>query len=158
MNIEFSVTDEYGIDIVAPLWEKLNEHHGAMSRNFSFDFPNRKWINRKKELIQEAADLRVDLAKDTDTGILVGYCISSITSERLGEVDSIFVESDYRHCGIGDQLISNSLKWMKELSVTRIIVQVMIGNEEVHPFYKKYGFLPRTTIMMRIDENDTSGS
>jgi hypothetical protein len=34
----------------------------------------------------------------------------------------------------------------------------MVGNEEVHPFYKKYGFLPRTTVMMRIDENDTSGS
>jgi hypothetical protein len=31
MNIEYSVTDEEGIDIVAPLWEKLNEHHGSIS-------------------------------------------------------------------------------------------------------------------------------
>ena len=158
MNIEYSVVDKKGIDIVVPLWEKLNEHHGRLSQNFTYDYPGRTWETRKKEFLGEAADLRIDLAKDTDTGELVGYCVSSITSDKLGEIDSIFVESDYRRSGIGDHLITNALNWMKELSVTRILVQVMVGNEEVHPFYKKYGFLPRTTVMMRIDENDTSGS
>jgi diamine N-acetyltransferase len=158
MNIEYSVTGKEGIDIVAPLCEKLNEYHGRLSQNFTYDYPGRTWEARKKEFLGEAADLRVDLAEDTDTGELAGYCVSSITSDRLGEIDSIFVESDYRRLGIGDHLISNALNWMKELSVTRLLVQVMVGNEEVYPFYKKYGFLPRTTIMMRIDENDTYGS
>ena len=158
MDIAYTVTDGEGIDIVAPLWEKLNEHHRGLSQHFSFDFPKRTWENRKEEFLGEAADLRVDLARDIDTGALVGYCISSITAERLGEVDSIFVESDYRRCGIGDRLIKNSVNWMNDLSVTRIIVQILVGNEEAHPFYNKHGFLPRTTVMMRIDENDTFGS
>jgi len=158
VNIEYSVTDKEGIDIVAPLWEKLNEHHGSISRHFSFDYSDRKWVNRKKEFLGEATDLRVDVARDTDTGELVGYCVSSITSDRLGEIDSIFVESDYSRLGIGDHLILNALNWMKELSVTRILVQVMVGNEEVQPFYHRHGFLPRTMIMMKIDENDTTGS
>lgn len=158
MNIEYSVTDEKGIDEVAFLWEKLNEHHGGLSRHFSFDYPGRTWDNRKKELLSEAVDLQVDLARDTDTEELIGYCVSSITSDGLGEIDSIFVESDYRRSGIGDHLILNALNWMQELMVTRIIVQVLVGNEDAYPFYTKYGFLPRTTIIMRIDENDTSGS
>ena len=158
MNIEYSVTNEEGIDIVAPLWKKLNEHHGRLSQHFSYDYSDRTWEKRKNDFLDEAADLRVDLAEDTDTGLLVGYCISSITTARLGEIDSIFVEPDYRRCGIGDHLITNALNWMEGLSVTRIIVQVMVGNEDIHPFYKKHGFLPRATIVMRIDENDTSGS
>ena len=158
MNIEYSVTDEEEIDMVAPLWEKLNKHHGKLSQHFSFDYPNRTWENRKNEFLSEAADLRVDLARDTDTGVLVGYCISSITTDRLGEIDSIFIETDYRRCGIGGYLIKNAMNWMKELSVSRIIVQVLVGNEEAHLFYNRYGFYPRATIMMRIDENDTSRS
>ncbi|UCC17809.1 MAG: GNAT family N-acetyltransferase [Dehalococcoidales bacterium] len=158
MNIEYSVTDEHGIDIIAPLWKKLNEHHGRLSPHFGYDYSGRTWEKRKIEFVGEAADLRVDLAKDNDTGDLVGYCVSSITTDRLGEIDSIFVESEYRQCGIGNHLITNALNWMGELSVTRVIVQVLVGNEESYPFYGRYGFLPRTTVMMRIDENDTSGS
>lgn len=158
MNIEYSVTSKEGIDIIAPLWEKLNEYHGRLSQNFACDYPGRTWETRKKEFLGEAADLRVDLAEDTDTGELVGYCVSSVTSDGLGEIDSVFVESNYRRLGIGDHLISNGLNWMKGLSVTRILVQIMVGNEEVHPFYNKYGFLPRTTMMMKIDGNDTYGS
>ncbi len=152
MNIEYSVTDEKGIDIVAPLWKKLNKYHGRLSQNFTSEYSSRTWEIRKKEFLSEAAELRVDLACDSEFGELVGYCISSITEDSLGEIDSIFVESDYRHCGIGDRLVKNAINWMKNLSVNRIIVQVMIGNEEVHPFYKKYGFQPRVTIMMKIDE------
>jgi diamine N-acetyltransferase len=155
MNIEYSVTGEEGIDIVAPLWEKLNEHHGSISPHFSYDFPGRTWKKRKRGLLTEAADLRVDLARDTGTGKVVGYCIGSVKRDGTGEIDSIFVEEDYRCNGIGDFLISNILNWMEELSVTRILVQVMIGNEESHPFYRRHGFFPRTTVMMRIDENDT---
>lgn len=160
MNIEYSVTDEEGIDIVAPLWEKLNEHHGGISRNFSYDFPSRTWEHRKKELLGEAADgkIRINLANDTDNGILVGYCISSIKQDGTGEMDSIFVEVDYRRNGIGDNLVTGALDWLQGQTVKKIIVQVLVGNEEVHPFYKRHGFLPRTTIMMRIDENDTSRS
>ena len=158
MNIEYSVTDEEEIDMVAPLWKNLNEHHGRLSQYFAYDYPSRTWEVRKEELLSEAAKLRVDIANNTDTKELVGYCISSITNDGLGEIDSIFVEADYRRFGIANHLISSALNWMEGLSITRIIVQILVGNEEVHPFYSRYGFLPRATIMMRIDENDTSGS
>lgn len=158
MKIEYAVKTKEEIDIVAPLWEKLNEHHGSLSRYFAADYPARTWENRKKELLSEAAELRVDLASDTDTGEFVGYCVSSVTTDRLGEIDSIFIEADYRHCGIGDVLMKKVLNWMDGLSVKKKIIQVADGNEEVHTFYRRYGFFPRSTILMQISENDTSGS
>jgi len=111
MNIEYSVTDEEGIDMVAPLWEKLNEHHGGISRHFSFDYPDRRWVYRKNELLYDADGdkLRIDFARDTNNGVLVGYCISSVKRDGLGEIDSIFIESDYRCNGIGDNLIKSAL-------------------------------------------------
>ena len=158
MNIEYSETDREGIDIIAPLWEKLNEHHGGISRHFSFDYPRRTWENRKKELLSEAADLRVDLATEISTGLLVGYCVSSITDDSLGEIESIFVESDYRRHGIGDILINKALQWLKSIQSEKIIVQIIVDNIEVYSFYERYGFYPRSTIYMKMDENDTSGS
>ncbi|UCD08473.1 MAG: GNAT family N-acetyltransferase [Dehalococcoidales bacterium] len=160
MNIEYSVTNEEGIDIVAPLWKKLNEHHGEISRHFGYDYPDRKWVNRKNELLHDAdgGKIRIDLARDADNKEVVGYCISSVKRDGLGEIDSIFVESDYRRNRIGDNLITSALNRLKEEAAKEIIVQVLVGNEEVHPFYTKYGFFPRTTILMRINENDTSGS
>ena len=160
MDVEYSVIDEEGIDTVAPLWEKLNKHHEKISRHFGYDYPDRKWVNRKKELLREAADrkIRIDLARDADNERVVGYCISSIKREGMGEIDSIFVESDYRRNGIGDYLINSALQWLKSRVIKRIIVQVMVGNEESHPFYNRHGFSARTTIMMQINENDTSGS
>lgn len=160
MNIKYSVTDEQGIDIVARLWKKLNEHHGKISRYFGYDYSDRRWINRKNELLHDAdgGKLRIDLAKDADNGRVVGYCISSVKRDGLGEIDSIFVESDYRRNGIGDALINSVLNWLTGQKVKKVIVQVLVGNEEVYPFYNRHGFLPKTTILMRIDENDTSGS
>ena len=158
MNIEYSETDREGIDIIAPLWEKLNEHHGGISRHFSFDYPRRTWENRKKELLSEAADLRVDLATEISTGLLVGYCVSSITDDSLGEIESIFVELDYRRHGIGDILINKALQWLKSVQSEKIIVQIIVDNIEVYSFYERYGFYPRSTIYMKMDENDTSGS
>ena len=88
----------------------------------------------------------------------MGYCISSIKRDGLGEIDSIYIESDYRRKGIGDNLMNRALQWLKESSADRIIVQVIVDNEEAFPFYQRYGFFPRSTIFMQIVENDTSGS
>ena len=56
--------------------------------------------------------MRVDVAMDIVTGQNVGYCVSSVDEERTGEIESIFVASDYRGLGIGDSLMKKALTWM----------------------------------------------
>jgi ribosomal protein S18 acetylase RimI-like enzyme len=160
-KIEYTATDEQGLDLVGPLWQKLLEHHKARSPKYfrrhnsgiTFDL-------RKKQLLEksEKGYLRIDIARDTNTGELVGYCISSVSGNGQGEIDSIYIESEYRRSGIGDNLTKRALGWMDELSVTKKIVVVGVGNEEVFPFYSRYGFYPRNIILEQVEteEGDTS--
>ena len=111
MAIEYTETDESGVDSTNSLWRKLIEHHAARSRYFSAQIAKRTPEQRNKELLAkfEKCNIRINLARDTNTDKLVGYCISTISSDSEGEIQSIFVEVNYRNCGIGDTMIEKAL-------------------------------------------------
>ena len=94
--------------------------------------------------------MRVDLAIDEVTSQNVGYCVSSINQEKIGEIDSVFVDVHYRGLGIGDSLMQKALCWMGQEGAVAKIVEVAVGNEEAFWFYSKYGFLPRKTMLKQI--------
>jgi GNAT superfamily N-acetyltransferase len=153
-NVEYIVTDQQGLDLIADLWEKLREHHKARSLHHAPDLARMTFYQRKKELLDKSVkgSLHVKLAKDKITGKLVGYCVSTITADKQGEIDSIYVEEDYRRSGIGDNLMKSALEWMDGLSINKRFIAVVFGNEEVFPFYAKYGFYPRGTLLTNIEK------
>ena len=89
----------------------------------------------------------MNLAKDAFKGRFVGYCVSSISPEMEGEIDSIYVEEEYRSEGIGGSLIQRALSWMDENGIKKRVIVVANGNEESIAFYKNYGFYPRATVL-----------
>ena len=98
--------------------------------------------------------IRIDLARDINRGELIGYCVSTVSEERQGEIDSIYIEPDYRQSGIADNLMKGALKWMDECSVTKRILHVSVGNEDVFGFYTRYNFYPRTTILEQVEPKE----
>ena len=107
---------------------------------------------RKNDLLKKAAHgvMRVDVAFDESTGQRVGYLVSSIDSEKTGEIESIFVCEAYRGMGIGDALMKKALAWMNQNSSTEKIVEATVGNEQVLGFYGRYGFLPRKILLEEV--------
>ncbi|MDP3396693.1 MAG: GNAT family N-acetyltransferase [Methanoregula sp.] len=93
--------------------------------------------------------VRLDLARDPVTDRFVGYCVSSISPDNTGEIESIFVEPDYRLHHIGSNLISRALDSMDACGVRRKRVSVGDGNEEAWVFYRKFGFYARMTILVQ---------
>jgi len=154
MAIEYTETNADGLDLTNKLWRKLIKHHAAKSRHFSELIAKRTSEQRNQELLGrfEKGNIRIDLARDTETDELVGYCISTVSADNEGEVQSIYVEEDYRNNGIGDAMITRALCWMDERPVTRKVIAVAFGNEEVFPFYHQYNFLPRATILAQVGE------
>jgi GNAT superfamily N-acetyltransferase len=148
-KIEYIETDRHGLDSIGFLWEKLNEHHRVRSLHFIEHFDRMTWDVRKKELLEKSVNgsMRVDIAKDVKTGKYIGYCISTVNAAKMGEIESIFIEKDYRRQGIGDNFMKKALQWMDGLSVTKRIIGVAAGNEEAFPFYAGYNFYPGVTIM-----------
>jgi diamine N-acetyltransferase len=105
------------------------------------------WETRKAVLLEKAKTgvVRVELARDKDT--LVGYCVSSIDANRQGEIESIYIENEFRKIGIGDHFMKPALKWMDDHGSERKIIGVAVGNEQAFGFYEKYGFYPRVTVL-----------
>lgn len=152
-NIAFLETDQRGLDSIGFLWEKLNEHHRVRSPYHPGHFAGMTFNSRKKDLLHKSrkGSLRIDIAKDNQTGKFVGYCISTINEEKQGEIDSIFIEEDYRRCGIGDNFMQKALAWMDGMSVRGKMLEVASGNEEVFAFYKRHKFYPRSIILRQFD-------
>jgi len=153
IEIKYTETDQNGLDSIAPLWRKLNEEHRVRSEQFSGIYAKRTFDWRKKVLLEksEPGSLHICMARDSISGDLLDYCVSTISEDNRGEIDSIYIEPDYRKYGIGDALMERALSWLNEHSVTRKVVNVGTGNENVLTFYGRYGFYPRTIILEQTD-------
>ncbi len=100
MNITFVEGGEELLDRVAPLWEKLNEHHVGISTFFKEDLGKRTFSQRNQQWIQKAKHgfLRIDLAMEKTSDKAIGYCVTVI-HEDYGEIDSLFVDETFRKNG-----------------------------------------------------------
>ena len=152
-EIEYTETGAEGLNQIAFLWQKLNDLHGELSEHFSASYPKNTFQRRKQELMDKSdgGAIRVELARDRDTGEIIGYCVSTISKQNTGEIDSIYIKENYRRSGIGDCLIKKALRWMKERAVERRVVEVIVNNEAALRFYERYGFYPRSTRMELVE-------
>jgi diamine N-acetyltransferase len=107
---------------------------------------------RKAYLLRKASagKMHIDLTVDKETAQTVGYCVSSLNQDKTCEVESIFVDPNYRGLGVGYLLMSAALEWMDSEGAVAKIVEVAQGNEAAFGFYGKYGFLPRKTILKQV--------
>ena len=131
------------LDEIQPLWEKLNQHHEKISPHFSHEFRDYGFSARKARLLQKYADghLRIDIAQSQE--YKVGYIISAMMGAGVGEIESIFVENDFRGQAIGDELMRRALDWLDEQDVHTKVIDVAVGNERAYTFYARFGFFPR---------------
>ncbi|MFZ5352161.1 MAG: GNAT family N-acetyltransferase [Bacillota bacterium] len=151
-EITYCTSGAESLDMVKGLWEKLNEHHLKGSAYFAEYFRKMNFEKRKAALMEKAVsgELNIELAFSGDEAI--GYCISTIDEYGIGEIDSIYVLSSHRGCGIGDMLMTRSMDWLNGRKVRQKKLVVAFGNEEVFNFYMKYGLYPRYTILMERED------
>ncbi len=141
------------IDLVQPLWEKLNKYHEINSDYFYDKFRKLKFEVRKDKFIKDNdLEVKIDLIKDTEKGFYIGYCISTINKDLIGEIDSLFVEKEYRKHGLGDKLMNRTIEWLNSKKVKTKIIGVAEGNDNVLEFYKRYGFYKKMVILEQINE------
>lgn len=146
MEITIITLDVEDIHRIAPLWEKLNAQHLAASAHFKEHFAGQTFEARcsKFRAMPESA-VHIGAARN-ENGRFVGYCICSALDET-GELDSIYIEPEYRGQGLGGRLASNGVDWLKSKGCRHIDVMVAEGNESVFPFYEKLGFCIRGTVL-----------
>ena len=141
------------IDLIQPLWEKLNLLHLELTQNFKNRYSTMSWEKRKAKLIEKSEEIMIDILVDSQHNI-IGYCISTIDKEntKIGEIDSIYINESHRERGLGKQLINNALDWLITKGTTEQKLLIGAGNEKVLSFYKQFNFVPLHITLQRVDE------
>jgi ribosomal protein S18 acetylase RimI-like enzyme len=151
--ITYGIIPKNEIRAVKSLWEALNRLHLARSTNFKGHFKRKTFERRTEKFVKLPEDrLYIGVAREGDA--IVGYVIATVSEECTGEIDSIFVNGDRRTGGIGTALMEGALTWLTGRGCAHVIVGVAEGNEAAFGFYRRFGFLPRMTILARTGEGD----
>jgi len=153
-QIEYTEAGRQDLETISGLWQKLIAHHETLSPvYFASRYARMTFDQRKKQLLEKSENgaLRIDLAGDKDTGEFIAYCVGTFSEQGQGEIESIYIDRDYRGLGIGDTLMRRALDWMDEHSVTKKLLGLGAGNEKVFAYYQRYGFYPRVTILEQVD-------
>ena len=137
-ELDFTIGGVELIDLIKPLWEKLNKHHHDTSISFKEKFKINRFEDRKKELTNYDL-VRTLLIKRSNN--LIGYCVSSISSNlNTGYVNSIFIEKLYRSMKLGKFLLEDAEKWFAEHNISSIYIDVVHENNEALKFYRNNGY------------------
>ena len=139
------------IDLTENLWLKLNSFHKSKSEYFSNTFDSFTFDIRKNGLLykSETGEIKIDLVKISDERI-IGYSISTIDKNNNGEIDSIYIDEDYRFLKLGKKLMNDAINWLNENKVKSKSIGVVFGNDDVIEFYKTLGFYPQFLILGEI--------
>lgn len=150
MNIHIVEKGIKELELIKPLWEQLNRVHFNKSINFKNKYENWTFEKRIAGIYGKAnhSILKLDMLYECDTGVYVGYCLSSIEGQ-LGEIESIFIEQKYRKFGLGGKLMNSALNWFKGRQITNVEINVVYANDEALPFYERYGFYIGNYILKR---------
>jgi ribosomal protein S18 acetylase RimI-like enzyme len=136
------------LDRVEPLWSQLRRHHADLAPQWSASLLASSFEQRRAGLVAKGArGILVSLA--TWSGQDIGYCVSTITSDATGEVDSLYVMPSHRGGGVGHALMSTAMDFFARQPVRSIVVEVISGNDAAQHFYARYGFVPRSVRLVR---------
>ena len=151
MNYSIRTIKREELDILRPLWEKLNLMHLRESRHFRYFYESFTFDERFRSFREKKdGDILIE-GVFRDDGKVLGYCISTVDGSR-GELDSLYLDEECRGQGLGSTLVENSIHWLRERKCSRIVVAVADGHESVFPFYEKHGLFPRLTWLQLKDD------
>jgi GNAT superfamily N-acetyltransferase len=147
-KVRYKVLPREELSRIEPLWDKLNDHHMKTSTHFEAYYGIFSFDQRMEKFEDPSLRVRIDVALIDDDpskrseNVMIGYSLSSVTKRAEGELDSLFIERQYRRMGIGTNLAKRSFAWMDKEAALSKSLSVVYGNEEVLPFYRKFRFYP----------------
>lgn len=131
------------LESIRLLWQALNRHHRSISPHFEHEFACFTFDQRVDNLRQDYTDQAIHLDIAWNGERPVAYLVSALSRAGVGEIESIYVQAEFRGQGIGDELMKRGLAWLQAQNPVSIEIKVAVGNEDAYPFYARYGFYPR---------------
>ncbi len=136
----FREGDGSELQAIAGLWEDLRSMLADVATTFQHHYVDVTFDNRMEVVRKRAAGGSIWIVLAEDDGEAVGYCLSTIGEDRVGWLDSFYVHPERRREGIGGELLTRSIGWLRAQDARAIRLTVTPGNESVMSFYRSQGF------------------
>ena len=94
--------------------------------------------------------LHIQLVCTSDRDKPIGFCITSLSNDSIGEVEALYILDEYRSNNLGTKLLQRSLQWMEAHNALEQKLIVAAGNEKVFSFYQKFEFYTGYTALFRV--------
>jgi diamine N-acetyltransferase len=135
-----------------PLWELFINDQAQNAGEMSIGVEEYIRGLRDGGLLQktQGGEIYVQLVYVDSEDEPIAFCITSLTRERVGEVETLFVVNPHQGNKLGGQLFQNALVWMEKKGAIEQRLVVAVGNERVFDFYAKYGFFPGYSTLFRV--------
>ena len=143
INIRLMKNDDF--DAVVGIDEKLRKASRPEYYNMKFEK-----VVRSKEYVPTS------LVAEEKDGTVVGFIMGELYRGEYGisevaTLDTIGVDPDYQHMGIGEQLINEYIDHLKRFKVEKVNTLVNWNNTKQIHFFSANHFVPsRTTNLERI--------
>ncbi|MCX7172226.1 MAG: GNAT family N-acetyltransferase [Proteobacteria bacterium] len=104
--------------------------------------------------VQSADHVPTSLVAEDKDGKLVGFVIGDLyigeygITQRAATLETIGIDPDYQHQGIGEQLINEFMNHLRALGVKKVSTLVDEDNVKMTHFFKANSFGPSKTINM----------
>jgi len=150
LKVRYKVLPREQLEAIEPLWDMLNEHHKGRSTHFAAFYDMFTFDQRMEKFDDRSLRVRIEVAlvdgpnkahKKAGSN-MVAFSLASVTNKSAGELDSLFVERQYRRRGIGTTLAKRAFAWMDREGALSKSLSVVYGNEEVLSFYRMFKFYP----------------
>jgi len=159
------------IDALEPLWLTLFDHHRAVGPGPFIDRSD-SWPARRRLYAQVLAEPDAFVAVARRVEEPVGYALVAVhegpddtwpTGDRFAEVETLAVVPAERGQGIGTRLLDTVDDRLEQLGIATLFIAVMEGNDDAMRFYRRRGFRPSITKLMRLgaippDQQERGGS
>ncbi|HEX8911009.1 MAG TPA: GNAT family N-acetyltransferase [Humisphaera sp.] len=114
----------------------------------------RGWLT-KRVTDERSVFLVADAAGRGEPPRPVGFLIGMVEAEipiyrvrEFGFVHDVWVDDDYRHEGVGRQLVMRAVERFKEIGVVQVRLDVVHTNEAARKLFEQCGFRPSVTEML----------
>jgi ribosomal protein S18 acetylase RimI-like enzyme len=99
---------------------------------------------RDGDLLAKAAagKLHIQLVDLGDINQPIGFCLTSLSPNGIGEIEALSVLEEYQGNRLGTKLMQTALLWLKANNVVEKRLKVVVGNEAIFSFYQKFQFYP----------------
>lgn len=108
---------------------------------------------RNGDLLTKTArgKLHIQLVDLGDINKPIGFCITSLSKDKIGEVEVLYILEEYQGNHLGTQLLQTALKWMAVHNVMEKRLKVVVGNENIFGFYQKFKLYPVYTALLGVN-------